>query len=259
MSNCVRKSWSSSAECLPQERFFRRIDVDPEEARQKLRHASIAIKQFAAIDVLPLCALLRSLGIKVNQTPADLLVLVTDTYLTSHSLDEAVQASLQARVPCLILQPTGVTSLAGPLIHPEDCCWPCLKKVLSRHHPVPQSIQRLKQTDEKVTAPVAYLSLTLSHCYAFVAQAILLYLVKGTLTQLEQHIYSLNSHTLEQHAHYIVPWVSCSTCRARQKSAFPQPPALQLAQSPHAIEAAATHVTLENDLDISLAILCGTG
>lgn len=194
--------------------------------------------------------LLRDLGLNVNCEPADLVVAVTDTYLTSSSLDKVVQDRLQDGIPCLILQPSGVLSLAGPLLRPGGVCWDCLRKTMSRHHPAPQEIQKLNQTDDKVAAPLAYLPPTLHQVYAFAAQAVAHYVLHGCVPQLEQHLISFDSATLLQECHKIVPWVFCAACLAKQETSLPQPLVLPFDQRLDTIEAAATAELREDSLKL---------
>lgn len=243
------KNWSSSADRAAHERFFRRLALDPGAARQKLRQASVVVERLADIDVSPLHALLGSLGLRVNQEPADLAVAVTDTYLTSRRLDQVVRDHLRGGVPCLIVQPMGITALVGPLLRPDGLCWGCLKQAMKRHDPAPQALQKLKKTGAKVVPPPAYRPSTLLHCYAFVAQVVERYVLHETVSLLEQGLISFDSATFVQQTHALAPWVRCASCRAGQTPSFPQPPALRLGQSYETIEAATTALTLEDHLE----------
>lgn len=200
--------------------------------------------------MMPFYALLRGFDFNINREPASLAVVVTDTYLASSRLDQVIQNRLHEGVPCLILQPSGVRSLVGPLLRPGGLCWECLKKAMSRHHPAPQAIQKLKEAEDNVAAPLAYLPPTLLQVYAFAAQAIMHYVLHERVPLLEQHLVSFDSVTLMQERHAIVPWVFCDACLAKQDPPFPQPPALRLDQRLDAIESAATVEMLEESLEI---------
>ena len=243
-NNCIRKSCSSSADHLAQERFLRRKGLNPQQARQQLQQTNIVIETLADIDTEPLRALLRAHGLTVNREPASLVVAVTDTYLTAQRLDRLLRERLRQGTPCLVLQPTGVRPLAGPLLRPEGLCWSCLKQTMSRHHPAPQALQKLKQTEAKVAAPAAYLPATLLQVYAFAVQAIVEYVLQGRVSLLEGCLVSFAGVESGQECHEVVPWVLCTSCLAERTVAIPSVPALRLDLSPEAIEAAATADTL---------------
>jgi ribosomal protein S12 methylthiotransferase accessory factor len=85
---------------------------------------------------------LRALGVRVMKRPAELTVTLVHDYLEDR-LAELNREHLSARTPWLLVQPSGIFPLVGPVLLPgKSACWLCLAERMTRNREVKALLHR---------------------------------------------------------------------------------------------------------------------
>ena len=106
--------------------YWASLGLPNETAAENLRNTSVRIGSLGATGESELGAALRNFGVRVLDDSADLTVVVVGDYLDGQ-LAEFNRQRLAQKQPWLLVQPSGIFPLVGPIFsHGKSACWACL-------------------------------------------------------------------------------------------------------------------------------------
>jgi bacteriocin biosynthesis cyclodehydratase domain-containing protein len=190
--------------------YWAGLGMSPENAEKNLRDCRVRIR---AIDVeggKELDAALRGLGVRVVARSPDLTVTLVSDYMDARLADLNRQ-HLADRTPWLLVQPSGIFPLVGPLLRPgEGACWTCLAARMHRNREVRGMLDR-GQARCVAVSPLARHPLGQSGTQ-LAAVEIAKAIATGFRTDLSDHIVSLDLSGATIVKHYVGVRPQCPTC-----------------------------------------------
>jgi ribosomal protein S12 methylthiotransferase accessory factor len=190
--------------------YWASLGMVPEAAEQNLRHCRVRIDAIDVQGAEELGAALRGLGVRVVARSGDLTVTLVSDYL-DRRLAELNRQHLSDRTPWLLVQPSGVFPLVGPLLRPgEGACWTCLAARMHRNREVRGMLDRGEARCVAVS-PLARHPLGqggIQLAAVEIAKAI----ATGFRTDLDNHILSLDLSGATIVRHYVAARPQCQSC-----------------------------------------------
>jgi bacteriocin biosynthesis cyclodehydratase domain-containing protein len=124
--------------------YWASLGLPLEIAEANLKNHSVRIQSIDVQGAKELHSALRGLGVRVvNRSPKLTVTLVSD-YLDSR-LAELNQKHLSGHTPWLLVQPSGIFPLVGPVFTPgKSACWTCLTDRMIRNREVKGLLNREK-------------------------------------------------------------------------------------------------------------------
>src|SRR6202007_2805174 len=87
-------------------------------------------------------AALSGLGVRVVRRSPELTVTLVNDYLEER-LDELNRQHLAGGIPWILVQPSGIFPLVGPVFRPgQSACWTCLAERMKRNREVKALLDR---------------------------------------------------------------------------------------------------------------------
>jgi oxazoline/thiazoline synthase len=189
----------------------------PPEAADSLQSCRVRIQSLDVEGATELGAALKALGVNVvkgQKGDADLTVTLVNDYLESR-LGELNRQHLADRTPWVLVQPSGVFPLVGPVLSPgKSACWVCLAERMVRNREVKGFLDRsvaLKQAARVATSPLARDSLGQGPI-ALAAVEIAKAIATDFRTDLTDHIVSLDLPGSTVARHYVAHRPQCPAC-----------------------------------------------
>lgn len=207
--------------------FCHHLQVNPEQAAQRLKSTKVAVKSNNYLPVEDFITNLKSLQIKVvNESelePADLIVIVTEDYLDPY-LQEFNQKSLQSQIPWLLVKPVGTMVWLGPIFDgSQTACWQCLASRLQDNRPIESFVQRSHNQSVAPLSPQGFLPSTVNTAFSMAATEIFTWIVRGKNSRLTNTLLTYDTLTLQNQEHHIVKRPQCSSC-GQMSQGLPQKP-----------------------------------
>ncbi len=116
--------------------YWASLGLAPDKAEQNLHSCRVCIQSIDVQCATELGLALRELGVRVVKRSPDLTVTLVNDYLEER-LAELNRRHLSERTPWLLVQPSGIFPLVGPIFRPrEGACWTCLADRMKRHREV---------------------------------------------------------------------------------------------------------------------------
>jgi len=190
--------------------YWASIGLSPETAHKNLQNCRVRIQAIDVDGAQELGAALRGLGARVVKGAADLTVVLVNDYLDARLADLNRQ-HLQDRMPWVLVQPSGIFPLVGPVLSPgQDACWNCLADRMIRNREVKGMLARGHARAVAVSPlarqPLGHGGVQLA---AFeIAKAIA---TEGR-TDLRDHIVSLDLTGSSIARHYVARRPQCPSC-----------------------------------------------
>ena len=194
--------------------FCHHLNVNPNQAYQRLKSIKVAVQSFASLPTEDLIANLKSLHIQIanESDSADLTVVLTDDYL-NQNLDEFNQKSLQSQVPWMLVKPAGTIIWLGPLFDSQQtACWQCLARRLEDNRPVAGFVQRANNQSVAPISPQGFLSSTLQTALGMAATEVFKWIVRGENERLKNTLITYDTLTLQSQEHILVKRPQCPSC-----------------------------------------------
>ena len=159
-----------------------------------------------------------------------LRVVVTGDYLSERHA--AFHAGGANAVPWVLIRPTGVRALFGPVFGPDGSCWRCLARRMSATRQV-HSLLRAQAADSSAgsDAPEVAGEPLAAMVYGLAAVEIAKWIVLGDEAPIHNRVMSFDAATSRTGLHHVPRWPRCSDCGAGEDLA-PTPAPLRLAPSP---------------------------
>jgi bacteriocin biosynthesis cyclodehydratase domain-containing protein len=134
--------------------YWASLGLPPGTAKQNLQKCRVRIQSIDVQGETELGAALSGLGVRVVKRLPDLTVTLVNDYLESR-LAEVNEDHLAARTPWVLVQPSGIFPLVGPVFRPgQGACWTCLAERMKRNREVKAMLDR-RQAHPVVISPLA--------------------------------------------------------------------------------------------------------
>jgi oxazoline/thiazoline synthase len=194
--------------------YWASLGLPPDVAEKNLGNCKVRVESFDVAGAKELTAALGELGVRVVQRSQDLTVTLVNDYL-ERRLAELNRQRVAGKTPWLLVQPSGVFPLVGPVFKPdESACWTCLFDRMIRNREVKGFL------DRGSARPVAISPLvrnTLGQgAIQFAAMEIAKAIASGFRTDLSNHVASFDLMGATIAKHYVAHRPQCPTCGSKK-------------------------------------------
>jgi oxazoline/thiazoline synthase len=194
--------------------YWASLGLPLQTAETNLQKCRVRVQSAAVQGVTELSAALRQLGVRVVDRAADLTVMVVSDFLEGR-LAQLNERHLADQMPWLLVQPSGLVPLVGPVFTPgKGACWACLADRRRRNRERRGMLDR-EQARCLIASPLSSepLGQTGIHLAAVeIAKAI----ATGFRTELSDHIISLDLSGATIAKHHVSARPQCSVCGRRK-------------------------------------------
>ena len=122
--------------------YWASLGLLPEAAQKNLEKIAVRIEALDVGGARELGAALTELGVRVVRRSGDLKVVLVNDYLEER-LDKINQRQLSDQKPWLLVQPSGIFPLVGPIFSPgKGACWTCLADRMKRNREIKAFLDR---------------------------------------------------------------------------------------------------------------------
>jgi len=194
--------------------YWASLGLPPDVAEKNLGNCKVRVESFDVAGAKELTAALGELGVRVVQRSQDLTVTLVNDYL-ERRLAELNRQRVADKMPWLLVQPSGVFPLVGPVFKPgESACWTCLFDRMIRNREIKGFL------DRGSARPVAISPLvrnTLGQgAIQFAAMEIAKAIASGFRTDLSNHVASFDLMGATIAKHYVAHRPQCPTCGSKK-------------------------------------------
>ena len=190
--------------------YWASLGMAPEAAQKSLQQCRVRIQSIDVQGATELGAALSRLGVRVVQRSPDLTVTLVSDYLEGR-LAELNRQHLSDRTPWLLVQPSGIFPLVGPVFSPgQSACWTCLADRMRRNREIKGLLDR-RQARCIAVSPLA------RHTFGqngiqLAAVEIAKAIATDFGTELSDHIISLDLLGAAIVKHYVAARPQCPSC-----------------------------------------------
>jgi bacteriocin biosynthesis cyclodehydratase domain-containing protein len=191
--------------------YWSSLGLPPGMADANLQKVRVSIQSIDVAGAAELEAALTALGVRVvKRGAADLTVVLVSDYLEAQ-LDALNRQHLSDQTPWLLVQPSGIFPLVGPVFTPgKGACWTCLADRMKRNREVKAFIDR-KQARCVAASPLARGTLGQS-AIELAAVEIAKAIATDFRTDLQNHVVSLDLTGSNILKHYVSTRPQCPAC-----------------------------------------------
>jgi oxazoline/thiazoline synthase len=190
--------------------FWASLGLSLATAEQNLRKCRVRIQSIDVQGEAELGAALSGLGVRVVRRSPELTVTLVNDYLEER-LDELNRQHLSDGSPWVLVQPSGIFPLVGPVFRPgQSACWTCLAERMKRNREVKALLDR-RQARCVAVSPLVHETIgqsAIQLAAAEIAKAI----ATDFRTQLSDHIISLDLTGSTIVKHYVAARPQCPSC-----------------------------------------------
>jgi oxazoline/thiazoline synthase len=190
--------------------YWASLGLPPETAAENLRKCRVRIQSVDVQGAKELGVALSALGVRVAKGAAELTVTLVNDYLEGR-LAELNRQHLSDRTPWLLVQPSGVAPLVGPVLSPGNgACWACLADRMTRNREVKGLLDR-RQARRIAVSPLVrhpFGQSAIQLAAVEIARAI----ATDFRTELRDHIVSLDLSGSTIVKHYVAARPQCPAC-----------------------------------------------
>jgi oxazoline/thiazoline synthase len=134
--------------------YWASLGLSPETAQQNLQKWRVHIQSIDVQGETELGAALSGLGVRVVKRSPNLTITLVNDYLDGR-LAELNQQHLSDGAPWVLVQPSGIFPLVGPVFRPgQGPCWTCLAERMKRNREIKAMLDR-RQAHPVVVSPLA--------------------------------------------------------------------------------------------------------
>jgi ribosomal protein S12 methylthiotransferase accessory factor len=190
--------------------YWASLGLPPDVAHKILQKCRVRVRSLGVEGAAELEAALKELGVRVVKRSPDLTVTLVSDYLES-GLADLNDEHLSDRSPWLLVQPSGIFPLVGPVLRPrESACWACLADRMIRNREIKGMLER-RQAQRVVVSPLAHG--TLGHgAMQLAAVEIAKAIATEFRTDLRDHIVSFDLLGSSVARHYVPRRPQCQVC-----------------------------------------------
>jgi bacteriocin biosynthesis cyclodehydratase domain-containing protein len=209
--------------------YWSSLGLSPQAAQKSLDACRVRIRAIDVHGAKELAAALSRLGVRVVQRSPDLTVALVSDYLEGR-LAALNRQHLADRTPWLLVQPSGIFPLVGPVFSPgESACWTCLSDRMRRNREIRGMLDRSQARCVSMSSlarhPVGQNGIQLAAVE--IGKAI----ASGFATELSDHIISLDLLGASIAKHYVAARPQCPSC-GRKKLRDPRRAAVPIDLGP---------------------------
>jgi oxazoline/thiazoline synthase len=208
--------------------YWASLGLAPETAERNLKKYRVRIQSIDVQGAAELGVALRGFGVRILKRSADLTVTLVSDYLDGR-LAELNRQHLSDHTPWLLVQPSGIFPLVGPMLCPgKSACWACLAERMQRNREVKALLDR-GPARRVATSPLAHDMLGQSGIQ-LAAVEIAKAIATDFRTDLRDHIISLDLLGSTIVRHYVAHRPQCPACgRKRLRDPVRAPAPVELA------------------------------
>jgi ribosomal protein S12 methylthiotransferase accessory factor len=194
--------------------YWASLGLPSEVAESNLKNCRVRIEAIDVKGATELGAALGKLGVRIVKGSPDLTITLVSDYL-ERQLAQLNRQRVADKTPWLLVQPSGVFPLVGPVFKPgESACWTCLFDRMIRNREIKGFL------DRGGAQPVAVSPLVRNtfgqSAIQFAAVEIAKAIASGFRTDLRDHIASFDLMGATITKHYVAHRPQCPTCGARK-------------------------------------------
>jgi oxazoline/thiazoline synthase len=190
--------------------YWTNLGLAPSAAHENLRNCRVRLQAIDVKGAMQLGAALRNLDVRVVKGPADLTVTLVNDYFEPR-LTELNRKHLSDHSPWVLVQPSGIFPLVGPVFSPgKSACWNCLADRMRRNREVKAMLER-KQARRLAVSPLVHDTVGESGIQ-LAALEIAKAIATGFRTDLRDHIISLDLLGSTIAKHYVAARPQCESC-----------------------------------------------
>ena len=170
--------------------FWASLGLSPETAQRNLQKVLVRIEAIDVKGATELGVALTGLGVRVVKRSADLTITLVNDYLENR-LFQLNRQHLSKKTPWLLIQPSGIFPLVGPVFNPgKGACWACLAERMKRNREIKALLDR-RHARRVAVSPLSQETLGQS-AIQLAAIEIAKAIATDFRTQLNDHIFSLD-------------------------------------------------------------------
>jgi oxazoline/thiazoline synthase len=190
--------------------FWASLGLLPEIAARKLQQCRVRIQSIDVQGATELEAALRGLSVRIVKRFPDLTVTLVNDYLEAR-LAEWNGRHLADRTPWILVQPSGIFPLVGPVFRPgKSACWVCLAERMKRNREVKALLAR-RQARCLAVSPLTRHTFGQS-AIQLAAVEIAKAIATDFRTELNDHVISVDLLGLTVVKHYVAVRPQCPSC-----------------------------------------------
>jgi len=198
--------------------YWASLGLLPDDAKRNLQKCRVCIQSIDVQGAKELSAALKALGVRIVKGPADLTVTLVSDYLEPQ-LAELNRQHLSDRSRWLLVQPSGIFPLVGPVFSPGDdqrksACWSCLAERMTRNREVKAFLDR-KQARRVAASPLAH-GVFEQSAIQLAAVEIAKAIATDFRTDLRDHLISLDLLGSTIVRHYVAARPQCPVCGRKE-------------------------------------------
>ena len=209
--------------------YWSSLGASPGWVEERLADSGISV----AGDDGALARHLETSGVRVGPGDPTLAVIVCDDYLEER-LAEVNRRQLEARAPWMLVRPSGMEPLFGPVFRGdgEAPCWSCLAYRLRSHQEVHNFLRNFAG-EEGAFKPFAAEPAVLEALRGLIAAEIVKWLVLEEAAPIHEHAISMHVATFASSRHRVLRRSQCAACGDEAlRRPDRTPVAVRLASSP---------------------------
>ena len=194
--------------------YWASLGLPLEVAEQNLRDCPVRVEAIDVKGAKELAAALSKLGVQIAKRSPKLTITLVNDYL-DRRLAEMNRERVADKTPWLLVQPSGVFPLVGPVFKPgESACWNCLFDRMIRNREIKGFLDR---GPAQAVAVSPLLNESVGHtAFHFAAVEIAKAIASGFRTDLRDHIASLDLTGAVIAKHFVARRPQCHTCGSKK-------------------------------------------
>jgi len=194
--------------------YWTSLGLLPEIAEQNLSNCPVRIESIDVKGAKELTAALSQLGVKMAKRSPKLTITLVNDYL-DRRLAEMNRKRVANKTRWLLVQPSGVFPLVGPVFKPdENACWTCLFDRMIRNREIKGFLDRGPAQAVAISPLVnGTVGQTAIH---FAAVEIAKAIASGFRTDLRDHVASFDLTGAVITKHFVTRRPQCPTCGSRR-------------------------------------------
>jgi oxazoline/thiazoline synthase len=194
--------------------YWASIGLPADVAEENLGNCRVRIDAIDVEGAKELAAALRGLGVRLVDRSPDLTITLVNDYL-ERRLAQLNQQRVSHKTPWLLVQPSGVFPLVGPVFHPgESACWTCLYDRMIRNREIKGFLER---GAARAIAVSPLVRKTFGQgAIQFAAVEIAKAIASGFRTDLNDHVASFDLSGATIAKHYVARRPQCPTCGSKK-------------------------------------------
>jgi bacteriocin biosynthesis cyclodehydratase domain-containing protein len=190
--------------------YWASLGLSPATAQQNLQKCRVRVRSIDVRGETELGTALSGLGVRIVKRSPDLTVTLVNDYLEAR-LTELNRQHLSERNPWVLVQPSGIFPLVGPVFRPgQSACWMCLAERMQRNREVKALLDR-RQARCVAVSPLVQQTIGQS-AIQLAAVEVAKAIATDFRTQLSDHIISLDLLGSTIVKHHVAARPQCPSC-----------------------------------------------